>query len=222
MNRNAFAASPVYETGEFEVIADEQITRLREQLANLVEQGKATLGQVGAILTTLVTKRDAAIAKIADVSIVGCQLPLLPAISKNFLAASIQMSMLRYGRNTGMSYLVDELIIDEVTLPRGCAWWLIGVEDGEQFFGGQTTPKHEAFIINGHGRFCVVAAEAMALGIHTDVLLRRHNLTAYGSRFKQDNGVVCVSLDSIKPWLGRSRDDQPNGKWCTVSCAGRV
>ena len=211
----------VYTAEELLVIANEQIARLKERLAKLVESGKVTQEQVDAIVTCLESKREVAIAKVADVPIIGTHLPLLAAISKKHLTCSIQMKMVQLGEKTGINYLDDGEITDEVDLPKGVVWWAIDVEDGEQFLTDETAPQDEEAIIAEQGRLCCVVTEAIALGIHANVL-ERHNVDAPGSQFLGADGVPVLYLVVDGPKLSCNDVVYASAEWGSASCSSRV
>ncbi|MFA6410787.1 MAG: DUF5701 family protein [Candidatus Buchananbacteria bacterium] len=211
----------VYTAEELLVIANEQIERLRNRLTKLEESTEIEPQQANAILALLTTKRDEAIGKVANVPIISYHLPLLAAINMGNLNASIQMSMVVHGKKTGTNYLDDGKITDEVDLPKGVAWWAIDVEDGEQFLTDETSPQDEEAIIAEQGRLCAVATEAIALGVHTNVL-SWHNIDALGSRFRDAGRVPSLCRNNSgweMDWRGRG---VASAKWGSASCRSRV
>ncbi|MFA6322299.1 MAG: DUF5701 family protein, partial [Candidatus Buchananbacteria bacterium] len=147
--------------------------------------------------------------------------PLLAAISKKHLTASIQMPMVKLGDKNGTNYLADDEITDEVELPEGIAWWLTDVEDGQQFCTDETAPQDEEAIIAEQGRLCCVATEAVALGIHTDVLTR-HNVDAPGSRFGDAGEVPVLYRGGGGPELHYRGVGFADARWGTASCGSRI
>jgi len=211
----------VYTAEELLAMANEQVACLRQRLGELVAKGKVTQEQIDAIVTCLESKREAAIAKVANVPIIGTHLPILAAISKDFLTASVQMLMAKYIGNDGTNYLTDDEITDEVELPEGIAWWLTDVEDGQQFCTDKTTPEDEKTIIEDQGRLRVIATGAIALDIHTDVLAR-HNVDATGSRFKDAGKVPNLCRGGGEPRLYYSSVDHVSAKWGSASCSSYI
>jgi len=209
----------VYKAEELLTLANEQIARLRQRLCELFTQGEVTSEQVDAIVACLESKRDEAIAKVADVQIIGTHVPLLAAISKDFLTASVQMPMVQHGEKIGTNYLADDAITDEVELPEGCALWLTDVEDGQQFLG--VSPKDAEAVIEEQGRLRVIATGAVALGIHTDVL-SRHYVDAPGSRFKGAHEVPNLCLRDGKPGLGSGNVGDAVAEWGSASCSSYI
>jgi hypothetical protein len=210
-----------YTAEELLVKANEQIVLLRERLGELITNGGVTQEQVDAIIACLESKREVAIAKVADVPIIGYHLPMLAAISKGFLTASIQMPMVKYGDKTGTNYLGDDEITDEVELPEGIALWLTDVEDGRQFYTDETAPEDEETIIEEQGRLRIIATGAIALGIHTYVLAR-HNVDAPGSRFRGAGGVPDLCRGDGKPGLYCDGVADASTGWGSASCSSSI
>ena len=210
----------VWTAEELSAIANEQIARLRERLGKLVTKGEVTQEQVDAIVACLESKREAAIAKAMGVPIIYTHLPLLAAISKEHLTCTIQMPMVKLGEDTGTNHLNDDEFTNKVELPKGIAWWLTDVEDGQQFCTNETSSEDEENIIEEQGRLRVIATGAIALGIQTDVLAR-HNVVAPGSRFR-NYGTPDLFSFAGEPGLGCSNVGREPARWGSASCSNYI
>ncbi|MFA6215498.1 MAG: hypothetical protein WC768_02945 [Patescibacteria group bacterium] len=200
-------------------VADKQIARLRERLGELVARGKVAQEQVDAIIACLKSKREAAVDAVMAASIPDGHLPLLAVVSKESLAVSIQMPMVKHGDEIGVSHLTDDNFTDGIGSRKDIAWWAIDVENGKQFCDGKTSSKDDEAIITQQGRICCVVAEAIALGIHDNVL-EHHNVLAPGSRY--NNEVPDLCLDDVRPAISCYLFGYAIVKWGTASLRKRV
>jgi len=201
-------------------LADRQITRLRRRLYQIAKQGVIARKQIKEIVTSLAKRRKKAISKLAGRPIADNHLPLLAVIGENYLDTKIQMAMILYGLKPKTTPIANGETSDVVKLPQGSAWWLIDVENGEQFLG--QSPEAAEAAIKDLGRSCLVKAEAIALGIHTNVLAH-HNVDATGSRFNDNTDVVPnLYLDHGQLGIGSNNRATAHDKWGSASCSSRA
>ncbi|MFA6322808.1 MAG: hypothetical protein WCX71_05065 [Candidatus Buchananbacteria bacterium] len=209
-----------YGRAELLALADKQINGLSLSLRRLAIGGLVTNEQVATVLGLLESKRDAAVTKIAGVSIAGLNLALLPVISKSFWNASTQMAIFDDGNHQGLNRLDDDIILDLCHPSNDAAYWCIDVEAHSPKY--MSLPELEEVIQNMLNRYCLTVTETTALGYYSQLAL--HNqVCAAGSQLRNSNRAIILSRDDSDTFILDSADLKDCGaNWYVISCADRL
>ncbi|MDD2807366.1 MAG: hypothetical protein PHW95_02515 [Patescibacteria group bacterium] len=195
---------------------------LRQRFDSLIAEDKATCrGGIDSILARLEATRNIAISEVAGKPMVGVNLPLLPVISSRFLAASIQVNMISHGNDVGLSLLDDAEILDEFVSENG-AWWLTNVETGRQFSDGTYSQEDQESVVIAQDRKVIMAAEAIALGVHFPKVFKANNVVALGSRLRSTIGQAIILANELGSFRLRSMRISGDAKYGVASCKSRI
>lgn len=188
-----------------------QIKTLRYR-ENLKEEIKGF--EENRVLSALGKQKDQVIEKASEMAFENRHTPFMPAFSCADIGIHVQMSMIRYGNETGYTDL--ERITDMFKAIPVKPYYFFDIEDGgaTQNRSYQDAEK----LIKKQGRRGLTGFEIIALGIHADVLFR-HYVYAIGSRCGSSPfEMPALWLFDGRPKLSGLYIDYPLKKWGTPSC----
>ena len=162
-------------------------------------------------------QKVAVLKKASGITFGKGNIPFLPVIPRIFRSPYDLMAMVRNGSRAGYTLLNPTAISDVVDAPNE-PYYIYDVENGESMRG--KSPEVAEKILKQQKRSPLTAAEAMALAVYTDVLLR-HHVWAAGSRYGGSDRVPIVYLVDGRPGLDWYYADFSDDRWGSASCGSR-
>ena len=159
----------------------------------------------------------------------GLDEPYLLVVTRDLIAPEARVPLLRLAggtvpgvvdRNHGEGDLATYHPLQELGVPAGPAYLLIGVERGEEFCG--VRPEDALPVITGRGRTPITIDEGIALVTQRpDVLEKNKCFMLSGSR-RHDRRVPALWISERAPKLGWCWDGNPHSWLGVASASGRV
>lgn len=191
---------------DYEAIFDEQIKLLNER------------GTPQGVINALSEKRGRIILRASGLKLLPERIPFLPVIPQSKMSINSQMQLIRYEQALGYSLLDEKMIHNIGGLPNE-PYYIFDIEDGRIFM--DMSPHAASALIKASRREWLVAAEAIALCAHTDVLLH-HFVDAIGSRYDNLRKNVHIVLEGKTPRMKCGFISDSNPDWGTASCRFRM
>lgn len=192
----------------------------RGALEKLFDAQIATLKDRGCpeqIVELLQQKRGEVVSKASEMTVGEGNIPFLPVVPRTYLTIYSQMPMVRNDSKVGYTYLKPTAITDVVETPSD-PYYIYDVEDGQAMCG--KAPQDAEKLIKRDKRFGLTDVEVIALGVHTDVLLR-HYVDAVGSRYQSAQVPYLYLFDGEQPRLHWDYLAFAGSRWGAASCGSR-
>jgi len=193
-------------------IKESELVSFNNQIQTLKDRGC-----LETILNMLQEQRGSVVEKAQKMAFKEGRVPFLPVIPRIYLSIYTQMAMVKYGSNSGYTYLDVAQLSDVADTPNK-PYFIFDVEDGTEMLA--KSPRDAKKLIEAQdNRRYLIDVEVISLGIHTDVL-SRHCVDASGSRYRSDC-VPGLYLSDDKPRLGWCCLDDGNNRWGSASCSSK-
>ena len=194
----------------------------RRQLEEFFNFQITTIRDRGApeqIVEILQSQKGVVLKKARKLTFGNGNIPFLPVIPRTFRGIYDLIVMVKNGEKTGRVCLDPTEISDVARTPQ-TPYYIYNVEDGSATRG--EPPKNIRKIFKGQKRCPLTVAEAIALAIHTEVLLR-HYVWASGSRYGFADLVPDIGLldGSGRPGLAWDYVHNSFNQWGSPSCGNR-
>jgi hypothetical protein len=169
-------------------------------------------------------QKDKVIETAIQTDISESDIAFLPVIPKSYIGAYGLMPMIQNGEEFGYTCLDPNKLVDIVETPK-VPYYIFGVDDCRSVFG--ESPKDAEKIITKQNRLCLIDAEIIAIGIHTDIpklLANDRYIYATATRYKESvewEKVVDIHLRLGKPRLDCNYLDHSYKASGAASCAAR-
>ena len=157
------------------------------------------------------------------------RVPWVLVVTRDLIAPEVRVPLLRLAggtspgvvdRNHGEGDLATYHPLQELGVPAGPAYLLVGVERGEEFCG--VRPEDALPVITGRGRTPITIDEGIALVTQRPYVLEKNKCFMLSGSRRHDRRVPALWISERAPKLGWCWDGNPHSWLGVASASGRL